>query len=151
MRNTKQITYIRDGRSPIPTNETTSELMSAIKSKNTTPELSFRKRLWRQNIRGYRLHWKKAPGTPDIAFPRKKIAIFVNGCFWHRCPYCNLPIPKANNYFWSQKFTKNVERDARKIDALKCQDWNVVVVWECEIKKNPLQKIAKIRELITAK
>jgi len=73
--------YIRDGRLPIPNNESTSEIMSAIKDRNTKPELALRKELWLSGIRGYRLHCKKLPGKPDIAFPRKKLAVFVNGCF----------------------------------------------------------------------
>ena len=75
--------YIRDGRSPVPKKEATSKVMSANKGKDTNPELLLRKELWKNNIKGYRLHWKKVPGSPDIAFPKKKLAIFINGCFWH--------------------------------------------------------------------
>jgi len=102
-------TYIRDGRAPLPQNEITSRIMSSIKDKNTKPELIIRKALWEKGIRGYRLHWKKAPGKPDIAFPSKKVAIFVNGCYWHRCPHCKLSLPKTNSEFWKNKFQKNIE------------------------------------------
>jgi DNA mismatch endonuclease Vsr len=73
--------YVRDNRSPIPLNETVSKYMRSNKSKNTKPEILFRKALWKAGIRGYRLHWKKAPGKPDIAFPSKKIAIFLTDVF----------------------------------------------------------------------
>ena len=128
--------YCRDGRAPIPENEQTSKTMSAIKAKNTKPELKLRHALWHNGIRGYRLHWKKAPGRPDIAFPGKKIAIFVNGCFWHRCPHCNPSTPKSNIEFWEEKFNKNVERDKRKIELLEQDGWRVLTIWECQLKKD---------------
>ena len=68
--------------------------MQANKSKNTKPELLVRARLREAGYTGYRLHWKKAPGKPDICFPGRRVAIFVNGCFWHRCPHCALPLLK---------------------------------------------------------
>ena len=108
--------------------------MRSNKSKNTKPEVLFRKALWQAGIRGYRVHWKKAPGKPDIAFPSKKIAIFLNGCFWHRCPSCNLSLPKNNQDFWKKKFARNVERDREKVEALKSENWQVLVIWECELK-----------------
>lgn len=73
--------YIRDGRAPIPEKEATSHIMSSIKDRNTKPELILRKALWYNGVKGYRKHWKKVPGRPDIAFPGKKLAVFVNGCF----------------------------------------------------------------------
>lgn len=128
--------FVRDGRAPIPTKIATSWVMSANRSKNTKPELVFRKSIWSMGIRGYRLHWKNAPGWPDIAFPGKKVAVFINGCYWHRCPICRLPIPKMNSNFWSEKFKKNIERDKSKISLLKKNEWEVLVVWECEIRNN---------------
>ena len=101
-------TYLRDGRAPIPVDEKTSKVMRANKGKNTKPELYLRKALWHHGVKGYRLHWKKVPGRPDLAFPGKKIAIFINGCFWHRCPTCNPSTPKSNTKFWTEKFKKNV-------------------------------------------
>ena len=132
---TKKRQYLRDGRAPVPDKEQTSRTMSAIRSKNTKPELVLRKALWAAGIRGYRLHWKKAPGTPDIAFPGRKLAIFVNGCYWHRCPHCKPSMPKTHTAFWEAKFARNTERDARKIAALKATGWHVLTIWECQIKK----------------
>ena len=88
---------------------------------------------------GYRLHWRidgedgRYICRPDIAFPGRKLAIFVHGCFWHRCPTCNLSLPKSNTDYWSQKFQKNVERDKRKEEALLEFGWSVYTIWECEI------------------
>lgn len=137
--------YIRDGRSPLPLKDSISKIMRANKSKNTKPEITLRKSLWKCGVRGYRLHWSKVPGKPDIAFPSKKIAIFVNGCFWHRCPNCNLPLPKSNVEFWNDKFKKNVDRDYQKKSLLEKSNWKVLIVWECEIKNDLERCIAAIR------
>lgn len=125
--------YIRDKRSPIPTSIITSKVMSANKHKNTKPEILFRKGLSQMKIRGYRLNSKKVIGRPDISFSIPKIAIFIHGCFWHRCPKCNLPLPKSNTNFWIDKFNKNIQRDAAVVNELKNNDWTVFVFWECEI------------------
>ena len=137
--------YIRDGRAPVPKNENISRVMSANKSTNTKPELLLRKALWQNNIKGYRLHWKKVPGKPDIAFPGRKVAIFVNGCFWHRCPICNPPLPKSNVYFWENKFRNNNDRDRNKIQALSDLGWKVITIWECQINQNIITQIDRIK------
>lgn len=82
--------------------------MKGNKRANTKPELLVRQRLRAAGLTGYRLEWK-VPGKPDIAFPGRKIAIFVNGCFWHRCPKCNPSQPSATLMFWEAKFRRNVE------------------------------------------
>ncbi len=123
--------------------------MSAIKAKNTKPEINLRKALRKAGMAGYRLHWPKAPGRPDIAYPAKKLAIFVHGCFWHRCPYCNPSFPKSNKEFWMKKFQNNQERDKRKIQELEIKGWKVLVVWECRIKHNLTTTIDDIQALYT--
>jgi DNA mismatch endonuclease (patch repair protein) len=140
--------YIRDGRAPIPINESTSLCMSANKAKNTKPELILRKALWNSNLRGYRVHVKEIPGKPDICFRKYKLAIFVNGCFWHRCEKCNPPIPRTNTDFWQKKFEANRERDNRKIQELIKLGWRVKVVWECEINKDLYCVIKEISDLL---
>ena len=140
--------YIRDGRSPIPEKEITSKIMSRIKGKNTKPEITLRQEMWKNGIRGYRLHWKKAAGRPDIAFPSKKVAIFVNGCYWHRCSNCNPSFPKTHQDFWKDKFKKNKERDKKKINDLQEDDWKVIVIWECKIKKNIEECINEIKDVL---
>jgi DNA mismatch endonuclease, patch repair protein len=129
----KPITYIRDGRAPLPLRESTSRVMRANKSKNTKPEIRFRKLLYTMGGRGYRIHKKGILGKPDIVFTKKRIAIFINGCFWHRCPYCNPSIPKSHFDFWQEKFTKNVNRDKIIEEELIAQGWKVYIIWECQI------------------
>ena len=140
--------YIRDGRSPIPEKEITSKIMSRIKGKNTKPEITLRQEMWKIGIKGYRLHWKKASGRPDIAFPSKKVAIFVNGCYWHRCPNCNPSFPKTHQDFWKEKFKQNKERDKNKINDLQEDGWKVIVIWECKIKKNIEECLNKIKDVL---
>ena len=137
--------YLRDNRSPVPLNENVSRVMSSNKAKNTKPELRLRKALYAEGIRGYRLNWKKAPGRPDIAFPGRKVSIFINGCYWHRCPYCKLSLPKTNTEFWNKKFKKNIKRDKKKEKELLDLGWTVLVFWECNIKTNIKDCINKIK------
>ncbi|MBR2522031.1 MAG: very short patch repair endonuclease, partial [Coriobacteriales bacterium] len=98
--------------------EVTHRVMQANKRKDTKPELLVRARLRAAGLTGYRLQWK-VPGRPDVAWPGKKVALFVNGCFWHRCPHCNLSLPKSNVEYWQVKFDRNVERDAANLEALE--------------------------------
>ena len=145
------IKYVRDKRSPVPLNKMVSKVMSANKSKHTKPEITFRKTLWDNGIRGYRLNWRKVPGSPDIAFIRQKLAIFINGCFWHRCPKCELPLPKSNTEFWKDKFNKNVKRDKKKNMQLINFGWRVLVIWECDIKSNIRDVILEVRQILESK
>ncbi|MEJ7559154.1 MAG: very short patch repair endonuclease [Pedobacter sp.] len=130
------IEYIRDGRAPVPKSSITSRVMSANKGKATRPELLVRKALLAAGVKGYRLNWKTVPGRPDIAFPGKKKAIFINGFFWHSCINCALTLPKTNTEFWRTKFDRNKLRDRKKIEELQALRWEVLVIWECEIKDN---------------
>lgn len=108
--------------------------MQGNKRKDTKPELLVRQRLRETGLGGYRLQWK-VPGRPDVAWPGKKVALFVNGCFWHRCPHCNPSTPKKNVEYWEAKFARNVERDERNLAELERAGWKVHVVWECQLKK----------------
>lgn len=110
--------------------------MSRNRAKDTGPELHLRMALRSAGLTGYRLHPKSIPGRPDIAFIGRKVAIFVNGCFWHHCPVCNFPIPKHNREFWTEKFSRNQARDARKVAELEAAGWTVHTVWEHEIVDN---------------
>lgn len=131
----KSSDYVRDKRSPSPKNNLVSKVMSSNKAKNTSPEILLRRSLRENGVGGYRLQWK-APGRPDIAYPGKRVAIFVNGCFWHRCPRCNLPLPKSNVDFWADKFERNKERDRKNKDLLEEDGWRVITAWECEIQSD---------------
>ena len=116
--------------------------MSRIRGKNTSPELKLRKMLWESGIRGYRVHYK-LPGKPDIVFTRKKTAVFVDGCFWHKCPVCFRP-PATNEEFWNEKLQKNVERDQRVNRELEELGWTVLRFWEHEVRKTPEDVVARI-------
>lgn len=141
--------YVRDKRSPTPKSPTVSKVMSANKHKNTTPEITLRRKLWHKGFRGYRLHYKKIPGRPDITFISKKIAIFVNGCYWHRCPICKLTLPKTNTEFWRKKFEANVSRDLAKSAALSKIGWTAITVWECEIANNIDQTVDRLTSALS--
>ena len=110
--------------------------MRGNKRSNTKPEQLVRERLRAAGLAGYRLQWKKAPGRPDIAYPGRKVAIFVNGCFWHRCPHCNPSMPKRNVKFWEAKFTRNMARDQKALAELAEMGWCALTVWECELKRD---------------
>ena len=114
--------------------KTRSYNMSRIKGKNTKPEEIVRKYLFSKGFR-YRKNYKRLPGTPDIVLPKYKTVIFVNGCFWHGHKDCRyFVVPKTNTDFWLNKINTNVERDKHKQEALKELGWNVIIVWECELK-----------------
>ncbi len=121
------------GPPPPATSPAVSKSMKGNVAKNTHPEVRLRKLLRSAGYPGYRLHWRKAPGRPDISYPGRKIAVFVNGCFWHRCPHCLPSMPKSNEEFWQRKFALNAERDSRKVRELELAGWKVFTVWECEL------------------
>lgn len=115
-----------------------SKVMSRVGSKNTRPELAVRSFLHRRGFR-YSLHSKNLPGKPDIVLRKYKTAIFVHGCFWHGHddPNCKLArTPKSRVEFWTKKVRNNKERDEKAAIALKNLGWNVVIVWECELKNS---------------
>ena len=115
--------------------EQRSRNMSAIRSKNTKPEVYFRKRLFAKGYR-YRISEKSVPGHPDIFLRRYNTAIFVHGCFWHRhhgCKYAYMP--KSRVDFWQKKFDDNVRRDAAVKAELLERGIKCLIVWECTIKQ----------------
>lgn len=115
--------------------------MSRIRGKDTRPEILLRKALFARGVR-YRLHKRDLPGKPDIVFPSRRLAIFVNGCFWHRHEGCNFTTtPTTRKEFWQDKFSATVARDQRNIEVLNRAGWAVIVVWQCEI-ENDLDAIA---------
>lgn len=108
-----------------------SRMMAGIKGKNSQPELLVRRLLFASGYR-FRLHRRDLPGTPDIAMPGRKIAVFVHGCFWHLhqgCRYAKMPATRAD--FWKAKLEANVERDSRAVAKLQALGWRVLCVWEC--------------------
>jgi DNA mismatch endonuclease (patch repair protein) len=108
--------------------------MSRIRGENTKPERVVRSLLHRMGFR-FRLHRRDLPGTPDIVLPKYRTVVFVHGCYWHRHPGCRYAYtPKSRVEFWKTKFSQNVKRDVRVRSELETLGWNIVVVWECELR-----------------
>jgi DNA mismatch endonuclease, patch repair protein len=110
-------------------------------------EVAFRKALWHAGARGYRIN-SKLPGRPDLVFPGLRIAIFVHGCFWHGCPVCSPPAPKANAEFWAYKLSENRSRDASVEERLTAEGWEVLIVWEHEIRPDPWPRADELARTI---
>ncbi len=123
-----------------------SRIMACVKSgKNKSTELRFISILKCKGIAGWRRNYS-LPGRPDFVFPRLKIAVFIDGCFWHRCPkHCRLPSSNIN--YWNEKIEKNKIRDKKITKVLKMKDWRVIRIWEHEIKSSKIDhKLNRIRK-----
>jgi DNA mismatch endonuclease (patch repair protein) len=117
--------------------------MAAVRAKDTVPELRLRCQLHALGYR-FRLHAAALPGKPDLVFPGRRVAIFVHGCFWHRhnCK-AGRSLPATRAEFWSKKLTANRERDKSNLRHLHELGWRVFVVWECEIRKQDIEKLLR--------
>jgi len=122
--------------------EKRSKVMSSIRGKDTRPELAIRKLLWKKGIR-YRKHDRTVYGTPDISNKSRKVAVFIDGCFWHGCNRCYKE-PTTNVEFWRNKINRNKERRRKVKWRLKNLGWNVIELWEHQIVKNPATAAEKI-------
>jgi len=119
---------------------TRSYNMSRIRSKDTKPEMLVRRFLHKNGFR-YRLHVKDMPGKPDIVLPKYKTVIFVHGCFWHGHQGCKYyVVPKTRTEWWLHKIGNNITHDANAERLLKAAGWNVIKVWECELKKTSFEE-----------
>lgn len=121
-------------------------MMSRIRGSNTKPEIIVRSLLHRAGYR-FTLGGRNLPGRPDIVLPKHRTAIFVHGCFWHghgstRCPIAK--IPKSNTEFWRNKITLNKKRDRKMCRQLRCLGWHVLIVWECQIMKDPKNVLVRL-------
>jgi len=125
-----------------------SENMSRIRSANTEIEVTVRKWLFSKGIR-YRKNVKNLPGQPDIVIGKSKIIIFVNGCFWHGHSNCQIShLPKSSEEYWNSKILKTKNRDEENIKKLKLIGWEVIIIWECELKKDERKALVSLLELI---
>lgn len=115
-----------------------SYCMSRIQGRNTKPEMTLRKALWGLGYR-YRLE-SKLPGKPDLVFPRYRTVVFIDGCFWHKCPL-HFQMPKKNYRFWKNKIESNVTRDKQVTRNLHKDGWKVVRIWEHQIKRDLLSAV----------
>jgi len=127
------------------TPEQRSYCMSKIKGRDTKPEVSLRKVLW--NL-GYRYRIKnRLPGKPDLVFPSFRTVVFIDGCFWHKCPE-HFVQPKTRAKFWKNKIDGNIARDQRNNKELESQGWQVVRIWEHEIKESLEKSVSRIVRLL---
>jgi DNA mismatch endonuclease (patch repair protein) len=123
--------------------------MAGIRSKDTKPEMTVRRYLHARGFR-YRLHARDLPGSPDLVLPKYRVAILVHGCFWHRHAGCRFATTPASNVErWNVKFQANVDRDARKLASLEEAGWRVIVVWECGLRRDPIDRLQQLVQEIT--
>lgn len=126
------------------TKQVRSYNMAQIKSKDTKPEAIVRKYLFSHGFR-YRKNVKQLPGKPDIVLPKYKTVIFVNGCFWHMHEGCSKFVwPKSNEDYWKKKLLANKQRDQENLMKLQELGWQVIVIWECDLKKDVRSKKLKL-------
>ena len=134
-----------EGRHPRPLNEGRSNNMRAIRRTGTKPEVRLRAALHRLGYRfrkDYRVDLPSVRARPDIVFTRRKVAVFVDGCFWHCCPEHGRN-PEINTWYWSPKLRRNVERDALVTSALQAAGWTVLRIWEHEDTEQALTRITQ--------
>lgn len=134
--------------SDVMTRAQRSRCMSNIKGKNTSPETRLRKTLWAAGLR-YRIH-AKLPGRPDIVFAKAKVVIFVDGCFWHKCPEHGV-MPKSNAEFWKTKLEGNVDRDRKKDSELQQLGWSIIRIWEHQVETELTETVNYIKSLLATK
>lgn len=125
------------------TKEKRSEIMRSVRTRDTAPEIRLRQALWKAGLR-YRTRTRIEGAKPDVAFLRKRILVFVDGCFWHGCPR-HYTKPVENAAFWTAKVEKNRARDARNNQALADKGWKVLRFWECEVEKELDRVVATIQ------
>jgi DNA mismatch endonuclease (patch repair protein) len=125
--------------------------MKANRATDTKPEIDLRSALWRMGRRGFRKNVKSLPGKPDIVYHRKRLAIFVHGCFWHGCMTCTRNLtPTKNAEFWADKISKTKIRDDRNVELLEAMGYRVVIAWECDISSDLDRVIGKIDKILSA-
>lgn len=132
-----------DPRNPAPSSLAVRSVMRANRGSDTGPERVLRQHLRQSGLVGYRINRRIGPVRPDVVFGRARVAIFVHGCYWHRCPTCAFPLPKTNRRFWATKFVANRARDERVRSELTRLGWSVIVVWGHELKR-PTSAISRI-------
>jgi len=131
------------------TKEKRSNIMKSIRSKNTKIEIIFRKELYRQGLRGYRINNKNIYGSPDVVYTKHKLAIFLDGDFWHGYDWkVKGRVPPKE--YWQEKIQKNIERDNKVTNELQVQGWIVLRFWEYEIRNNLENCISTVKAILCA-
>jgi DNA mismatch endonuclease (patch repair protein) len=121
-----------------------SYVMSRIRGRNTSAELLLRRSLWASGLRGYRIHGR-LPGSPDICWKSLHLAVFVDGCFWHKCPMCKIRTPLNNRNYWQSKLKRNQLRDRRVDRTLGELGWTIIRFWEHEVRQTPSKCVRQVK------
>ncbi|NBD09109.1 DNA mismatch endonuclease Vsr [Corallococcus sp. c25j21] len=125
---------------------TRSEQMARIRGTDTSPEVTLRRALWSRGLR-YRLHERTPAGRPDVALPASRVAVFIDGCFWHGCPF-HYARPRSREEFWSAKLAANIDRDARQSALLEEAGWRVVRIWEHEVVEELASAVDRVERAV---
>jgi DNA mismatch endonuclease (patch repair protein) len=115
------------------TPEDRRKTMRAVKGKGTSLERRLSAMLAGMGLSGWKKNVSDIAGKPDVVFPRERVLIFIDGCFWHGCPHCKRKLPQTNREYWESKIKRNVERDERNTQTLVDDGWRVMRVWEHEM------------------
>lgn len=126
--------------------EQRSQLMARVRSRDTAPEIALRKSLWALGVRGWRLHAKDVTGRPDLVFRGRRLAVFVDGAFWHGHPdyYWG-----QSGAFWDRKIARNRERDEDVSRELAAAGWTVLRIWDFEVHRDPVEAAQRVRDVLT--
>jgi DNA mismatch endonuclease, patch repair protein len=123
--------------------------MAAVRAKDTEPELLFRRALYAAGVRGWRLHYSRVPGKPDLAWPGRRVAVFIDGAFWHGHPSRHRP--GRSGRYWDEKIAGNVARDRRVDRELSARGWAVLRLWDFEIKSDLDASVTRLTALLEAR
>jgi DNA mismatch endonuclease, patch repair protein len=123
--------------------------MSAVRQRDTHPELQLRRALYAAGIRGWRCHYKRVPGKPDVAWPQRKVAVFVDGAFWHGHPSRHKP--GRSGAYWDRKIARNVERDREVDEQLKYLGWLVLRLWDFEVIRSLAESVARVEQALRSR
>lgn len=137
-----------EARIPPASSVAVSHVMAANRGRDTSIELLLRASIRRLGMTGYRANYRISERRVDLAFPSKRVAIFVHGCFWHRCPTCNLALPKTHTRYWKEKFERNAERDVLVRGELEALGWQVAEIWEHEIREDSEGAALRVQGLL---
>lgn len=132
------------GRIPRASSRAVHNVMVSNRGRDTKLELKLRGAIREAGNTGYRVSYKAGKIRLDLAFPRRMVGVLIHGCFWHSCPICRLPLPKTHQNYWARKFIINRARDQRVREALKREGWNLIEIWEHEVKDNLQACVEKV-------
>ena len=132
------------GPPPPASSLATHNVMVSNRGRNTGLELKLRQALWAAGIRGFRVGYLVGRTNVDVAFPARRVAVLVNGCFWHHCPVCDYPVPMTHSRFWEKKFALTRLRDARVRHSLNLMGWRLVELWEHQIRDDPDRCVRRV-------